>query len=291
MLETFSSFVLIAAFAQLGWSATPLSKQAQASAESATKAVSSAAADTSAAGQSANIRQGTKISTELMSNVDARNAKVGDQVKARVTRNVKEHGQTVIHKGDTLVGHVTSVQSGAASSAGSNLGIQFDQLVQGNSTMHLNTVLSSIVSARGNAEGNANADTMDMPEMSAPVVTPAGNGGGGGGGRGGLLGGVGSTVGSTAGSVVGAAGSTLGRVDNGVGNTVGATTRTGVGNNSGIGLGTPLRNIHLQSQASANQSTGMNSMLSTKKGDLQLESGTQMEFRVAGESSSPHQHQ
>jgi hypothetical protein len=268
-----SCIAMIAAAVQIGASATPATAQAQAMANSAAQAVSSSAAEASAQGQSAEIKNGTKISAELMSNIDARTAKQGDKVVARVTQNVKQHGKVVVHKGDKLVGHVTSVKRSLNGKGGSSLGVQFDQLVRGNTTTHLNTVLTSVFAAGGSAAAEG-SDSMGMAPMPAPVAVPAGGGGGAGGG---LLGGVGSTVGSA----VGAAGSTLGQV----GGEVGAATQNTLGANSRLGLATPVRDIHIASSASAESSAGTDSMLSTRNGDLRLESGTRMQFRVAANNS------
>lgn len=273
-----SCVVMMAGAIQLGWGATPAFGQAQATADSAASAASSTAAAASTKGQSAEIKNGTKISTELMSNIDTRKAKEGDKVVARVTKNVKQHGKMVVHKGDRLVGHVTSVKNSLNGKKGSSLGVQFDELVQGNSTARLNTVLTSVLSARGSGEAEG-SDSMAMPSMPEPVAVPAGGGGGGGGG---LLGGVGGAVGSTVDSTVGAAGSTLGQA----GGAVGATTQNTLGANSNLGLSTPVRQIHIGSSASGESSVGTNSMLSTRKGNLRLASGTRMNFRVAADSSA-----
>ena len=269
---TFSCVVMIAGAVQFGSGATP--GQAQASAASTASAASSTAASASPKGQSAEISNGTKISAELMSNVDASKAKEGDKVEARVTKNVRQHGKVVVHKGDKLVGHVTSVENSVNGKAGSSLGVAFDELVQGNSTTQLNTVLTSVFAAGGSGQAEE-SDSMGMAPMPAPVAAPSG-----GGGRG-LLGAAGGAVGSTVGSTVGAAGSTLGRA----GGAVGATTQNTLGANSSLGLATPVRQIHIGSSASAESSAGTNSMLSTRNGDLRLESGTRMQFRVAGDSS------
>lgn len=269
---TFSCVVMIAGAVQFGWGATP--GQAQASAASTASAASSTAASASPKGQSAEISNGTKISAELMSNVDASKAKEGDKVEARVTKNVRQHGKVVVHKGDKLVGHVTSVENSVNGKAGSSLGVAFDELVQGNSTTQLNAVLTSVFAASGSGQADE-SESMGMASMPAPVAAPVG-----GGGRG-VLGAAGGAVGSTVGSTVGAAGSTLGRA----GGTVGATTQNTLGANSSLGLATPVRQIHIGSSASAESSAGTNSMLSTRNGDLRLESGTRMQFRVAGDSS------
>jgi hypothetical protein len=276
LFAALSSAVMMAGLVQFAWSATPAPGQAQATTSSAASAVSSTEAAASTKGQSAEIKNGTKISADLMSNVDASKAKEGDKVVARVTKNVKQHGKVVVHKGDRLVGHVTSVKDSLNGKEGSSLGVQFDQLVQGNSTTQLNTVLTSVLSARGEAQGS---DSMAMPSMPEPVAVPAGGGGGGGGG---LLGGVGGAVGSTAGSTLGGAGSTLGQA----GGAVGATTQNTLGANSNLGLSTPVRQIRIGSSTSAESSAGTNSMLSTRKGNLRLASGTPMKFRVASDTSA-----
>ncbi len=266
----YSCIAILAGMVQFAWSATPASGQAQASANSAASAATSTAAAASSRGQSAEIKNGTKISAELMSNIDTRKLNQGDKVKARVTKNVKQHGRVVVHKGDILVGNVTSVRNSLKGKGGSRMGVQFDQLVHGNSTTQLNAVLTSVFAARGSSQADE-SESMAMPQMQAPVAPAAGGGGGG------LLGGVGSSVGSTVGSTVGAAGSTLGQA----GGAVGATTQNTLGAGSNFGLATPMREIHVGSSASAGTSAGTNSMLSTHKGNLRLESGTQMQFRVA----------
>lgn len=267
---TFACIAILTGAIQFAWSATPAFGQAQASANSAASEATSTAAAASSNGRAAEIKNGTKISAELMSNIDTRKLKQGDKVKARVTKNVKQHGRVVVHKGDILVGNVTSVQNSLKGKDGSSMGVQFDQLVHGNSTTQLNAVLTSVFAASSSQADES--DSMAMPPMQAPVAPAAGGGGGGG-----LLGGVGSSVGSTVGSTVGAAGSTLGQA----GGAVGATTQNTLGAGSNLGLATPMREIHVGSSASAESSAGTNSMLSTRKGNLRLESGTQMQFRVA----------
>ena len=174
--RTLSCVALVTGLAQLGWSAPHSPEAAQASASSAARAVSSSAGEASTRGQSAEIRNGTKISAQLMSNVNARTAKPGDKVAARVTKNVKQHGRIVVHKGDKIIGHITSVKTAANGKADSALGVRFDQLVSGHSTTQLNTVLTSILSVPG--FGSGGPAPMQPPSMPAPVAAPAGGGGG-----------------------------------------------------------------------------------------------------------------
>ena len=191
---------------------------------------------------------------------------------ARVTKDVKQNGRTVIHKGDRLVGHVTDVQAAATSKASSRMAVQFDSLMSGESTTQLHATITSLVSSR--AEGSAQEEQM-AGSMLAPGPGSVASGGGRGAGGGGLLGGVGSTVGSVAGNVGSTASSTLG-----------ATGRAAGSSNTSAGLATPIRSIHVQSEAGVDQQVGANSVLTTRHGGLRLESGTQMQFRVAAQSEA-----
>ncbi len=219
------------------------------------------------------VRAGTKISASLESAVDAKTATPGDAVTAKATSNVKQNGKVVIHKGDKLLGHVTSVQADSSGHEGSSLGIAFDRLESGGATTELHTVVSALVST-----SVRQSDMMgdEMPAMG-PVASPVA-GGGGGGGRGGLIGGTTGAVGST----VGAVGSTAGNV----GGTVGGVAQSGVGNSTQGTLATPVKMIHVDSAVQAEGSAGTASTLSTSKGDLRLDSGTRMELRVVAQGSA-----
>ena len=297
----FSGLAVAFSIAPLGWSGS-LPGQAQASAHQSAQASSSSQGSANFNRPSVDLRSGSKIDAQLESAMDAKTAKPGDQVVARVTKNVKQHGTVVVLKGDRLIGHVTSVQSGASAKAGSALGVALSELEGRQGTSSLNTVLTSVFSTHH----NSSAQEEEMP-MGGPMMGPMAGGGvqgsasgsGSARGGGGLLGGVGSTVGSTvnaAGSAVGGLGGTVGSTVGGavdaagstvgqVGGTVGAAGN-GAGNVGGL-LSTPLRAIHLQNEAHAqgNGNAQASSLLSTKHGDLRLAPGTGMGFRVLGGGS------
>ena len=273
LFATLSCAAMIAGSVQFALSAAPAHGQAEASINSGASVVSPTAAAASTTGHSVAIGSGTKISAELVSCIDARGVEQGDQVVARVTKNVKQHGKVVVHKGDRLVGHITNVRHGVNGKGGSSLSVRFDQLVQGNSTTQLNAVITSIFSARGSGHTEG-PQSMGMAPMPAPVAQPEASGGG-------LLGGIGSTVGSTVGPTVGITGSALRQT----GGAVNATTQNTLGANSSLGLAPPMSHIHVGSSASARSSAGTNSILSTRKGNLRLASGTRMQFRVTADNS------
>jgi hypothetical protein len=238
-------------------------------------------------GEFASVRSGTKLTAELESNVDASKAKPGDEVTARVTKDVKQDGKVVIRKGDRLAGRITEVRSTASGEASSKLAVAFDRLVRGDAEHQLNTVVTSVISALG--EKRAREPQMDREPMTPPSAPR----GGSASSSGGLLGSTTSTVGATAGSLgsgvsattsgaIGAADSTARTA----GGSVEATSRTAVGSTTGAALATPRNAIRLDSQAGAQNRTGVNSVLSSREGNLRLESGTRLEFRVESEAQA-----
>lgn len=275
----------VAAMAPLGFG------QTTASAEGHSASAAEASAKQAGNQEMSGVRSGTKIDAELESALDAKTAKPGDRVEARVLKNVKQNGRVVVHKGDRLVGRVTEARANASSKAGSEMGVAFDRLAGANGETQLNTVLTSVFSSSAEQQNQVGLDSDPLME---PMTAPTGGAVRGSGGGGGMLGGVGSAVSSTAGAAVGAVGSAAGGVGStvaGAGGTVGAASGTNAGAGSNLGLATPARAIHIQSDAQAENQSGMNSTLSTPRGDLRLNSGTRMQFRVAeqseGKSKSP----
>lgn len=238
--------------------------------------------------QAAAVKAGTKLKAELESAVDTRTAKPGDEVVARVTKDVKQDGKAVVRKGDRLKGRITEVKApqakgegSAAAEAGSRVAVVFDRLVQGESTSQLNAVLTTVLSTPSERRARDEQAMRDEPMMAAPGPAPAPAGGStSGSGNAGPLGGVSSTVGSAA----GVAGSATGTVAGTAGSTLGATTDATLGSSLGAVVATPARAIRLDSHAQARNQTGASSVLSTRDGHLRLDSGTQLEFRVAGQA-------
>ncbi len=251
----------------------PASQKATAEAQSSAQSQAKSSAQAQKAGDSAAIRSGTKINAELVSALDTRTAKRGDEVTARATKDVKQSGRTVIHKGDRLLGRVTDVQSAASADAGSRLAVTFDRLVQGETTTQLNAVVRSIISTPSQERAQREQMTRDEP-MAAPRPTPAASSSSSASGGGSLVGGATSTVGSAVGGATSTVGSTVG----GAGSTVGAA--------AGADLSTPIQAIRIQSNAQGENQTGLASALSTRRGDLRLESGTRLQLQVAADSQS-----
>lgn len=259
------------------------SQKAQAGANSA--ANSSEQSNLNPSAKPLDLNSGTKISAALVSTVDARTAKPGDQVAARVTKNVKQHGKVVIHKGDEIVGRVTEAQAGANSKAASHLAVSFDRVVEGGSTFQLNSVAHSVFS-NDNTAAMQSLGADDMGGMGGgPTMAPDGGGPRGGLGSGGMGGAVGSAAGA-AGSAVGSTANVAGSAVGGVTSKVDSNASGAVRGGAGTTAGAPWGSVHLSSGASSNQQASASSVFSTSHGDVRLDSGTRIEFRVSGQSET-----
>ena len=278
-----------AASASQDTSVTNKNKQTKAAASGASS--TSASASASKKGASTSLASGSTMKAELTRPVDVKKNKVGDQVMARTTEDVKSEGQVVIPKGSKLIGHVTQAKAKAKGESESSLGIVFDRAVpkNGGPEVPVHAVVQALAAGEAQAattnEGNTMASgsglAIAQADAGSPMARPVGSAAGGGG----LVGGVGSTVNSTAGLATNAAGTAGGAVN--------STVNTGVGAaSSAAGLNTAgqltsassgvvgLQGLNLSSAAS--HST-QGSLITSVDRNVRLESGTQMLLRVAAE--------
>src|SRR5438552_14443616 len=113
---------------------------------------SNTSANASAGG--ATVSNGTTLQAELTKSLDAKKAKPGDEVTAKVTQDVKSNGQVVIHKGSKLVGHVTEAKARSQGESESRLGIAFDRAVlKDGQEIGFNAVVQALAPAASAAAG------------------------------------------------------------------------------------------------------------------------------------------
>lgn len=218
-----------------------------------------------AASTGVGIAAGTQVSGQLQNSLDVKKARIGDQVLLKTTKSVKQNGQTVIAKGSTLVGQVTSVQKQVKGSANSSLGVVFNSLRQGNHRVPISAVITSISSAQTAASvGNNDLQTDTFGSSSTQASTRSSGGGG-------LLGGVTNTVGSVANTTT----QTVGGVVDTTGRTVGSTTRT---------VGSTLKGVTVSQSTNASARGG--STLNMNGGNLHLDKGTTFNLSVTSSSSA-----
>ena len=76
------------------------------------------------------IAPGSVIPVELTKTVDAKKAKTGDEVIAKVTQDMKTGtGEVIVAKDTKMIGHVTEAQAHTKEQKQSELGIAFDKAV------------------------------------------------------------------------------------------------------------------------------------------------------------------
>ncbi len=82
----------------------------------------------SSGSSSASLPQGTSMVAELAKSIDARKAKTGDTVKAKVVQDVIANGQVVVHRGSKLLGHVVEAKASGQEGLQSTLEVSFDRV-------------------------------------------------------------------------------------------------------------------------------------------------------------------
>jgi len=246
---------------QAGQSGAQAGENASAAASQATQ-VSDKNAQVASGGQ---LQAGNTVQAELAKPLDAKKNKVGDEVIAKTTHDVKSGGHVVVPKGSKLVGHVTEVKAHSKEQATSQLGIAFDRAILKNGTeMPLALSIQAIGRSR------ASAAAMDDDAMPMGNAGSAGSSGGRASG-GGMVGGVRNT----AGGVVDTAGSAAGTaVNSTAGAAGGAVSGTLSASSQGV-VGLPGLSLSAQTSTSANAS-----VISSQGSNVHLDSGTEMILRV-----------
>jgi hypothetical protein len=226
-------------------------------------------ADVSNKGAAASqLKSGSSIHTTLDKPVDARKNKLGDQVVAKTTEDLKSEGKVVIPRGSKIVGHVTEVKAREKGQAESALGVVFDHAVLKDGSQ---IPLSLTVQAVGSGATSAQAEDDSLMSSGNAAAT-------------GGVSGAGSSMTRTGGGLVGGVRSTTGGLVNTASSVGGApvNTATGVGTGASTSLNSNsqgvvgLRGLNLASStASSNSGT-----FTSKNSNVHLDSGTQMILRV-----------
>src|SRR5580698_4469291 len=124
-------------------------------------------------GAAARFSPGTAIRAELAKSVDAKKAKVGDEVIARTMDDfLSDKNEVLAPRGSQIVGHVAEVAPHQGKSA-STLGIAFDKMVlKSGSELPLKASIQAIAPPESNATFNdpmgGQAAPGGMPSMSSP---------------------------------------------------------------------------------------------------------------------------
>jgi len=114
------------------------------------------------------------VSGELVSKLDTKNAKNGDEVVIKTTEKTTIGNGTVIPKGSKITGHVTDVQAHDESNPNSKVAIQFDQAeIKGGQTLPIKSVLQALEPAASSAAAQS-SPLSGGPGPSSPGI-PSGS--------------------------------------------------------------------------------------------------------------------
>ena len=234
MLSAFSAFLLASAlWAQQG------SMPAQGNAPGASSAM--------------HIQPGAVIPAELDKSLDAKKAKAGEPVMAKVSQDLVSKGQVVIPAGSKITGHVTQAQAHKGDTA-SQLGIAFDQIALKNGTqIPFHASIQALAPPPQNPALGSGGGNEPMSEAG-----PSGGGNTGGMGGHSGMGAPGSTPGGGANPYpqdnTGAAGASqsagVGLLSTGSQGAVGmkdVTLKAGTNPTEGSVISSDRRNVHLDS--------------------------------------------
>jgi hypothetical protein len=252
---------------------------------------SAAAGSNSAAGvngASGALSSGTTLQAELTKSIDAKKAKQGDEVTAKLTEDVKSSGRVVLHKGTKLVGHVTEAQAKSKESGESKLGIAFDKAVlKGGEEMAFTGVIQALAPP---VQGSLAATANDAGSVGTGMGSGSGTAMGGGRGAGGLapLGG-GGAVNSTLGTATNTVNNTAGSVSNTATGAVNGSVNQAGGVAANGAISSATRGVVGMQGVALNTATAGNaqgSVISSAGRNVKLDTGTQMILQVTGSAAS-----
>jgi hypothetical protein len=121
-----------------------------------------------AAKASVSLPPGTTVEVELIKAVDAKKAKPGDEVVAKVTQDVKSDDKVVLAKGSKVMGKVTQAQGRAKGQDESQLGLAFDSAVLKDGTQ---VPISVAIQAVANSSAAMAQAALDAQGASTAIST------------------------------------------------------------------------------------------------------------------------
>ncbi len=207
------------------------------------------------------IAPGSVIPVQLTKSVDAKKAKTGDEIEAKVTQDLKAgNGEVIVPKDTKVVGHVTEAQARTKEQKSSQVGIAFDHAVMKNGgDVALPMSIQAIIAPPGSNSDNKTNAGGEQP-TSGPYGGRASSGNSGGRSTG--AGAPSQAPNPAAGGDYPSSGQT------------GTNARQPItGNTQGV-----VGIADLKLSAAANTAQG--SVISSEKNNVKLESGTLMLLRV-----------
>ena len=119
------------------------------------------------------VAPGNVIPVELTKSIDAKKAKSGDEVVAKVTRDLKSNsGEVVFAKDTKVVGHVTEAQARNKDQKESQVGIMFDKAVTKTGDMQLPMSIQAVIAPQN--PNNTDQGGNNATAATAGTARPSG---------------------------------------------------------------------------------------------------------------------
>jgi len=212
----------------------------------------------------ARIAPGSVIPVQLTKTIDAKKAKVGDPVMAKVTMDLKTNsGEVIVPKDTKVTGHVTEAQASTKDQKGSQVAIAFDHATLKTGDVNLPMSIQAVIAPPSNDASSNSGGGSGGGEPAAAGTTatsPMGNG-------------RNSNSGSTAQPPYSGSPNAAQGTSSEAQQQAGGARPNITGNTQGV-IG--ISNLKLE----AGQSATQGSVLSSEKNNVKVESGTMLLLKV-----------
>src|ERR1700676_2399372 len=123
------------------------------------------------------IAPGSVIPVQLTKTIDAKKAKPGDEVVAKVTMDLKTNsGEVVVPKDTKVMGHVTEAQARSKEQKESQIGIAFDRAMLKGGEIPLPMSIQAVIAPPSNNPNNGGGDQSAPAAAGATANSPTGSG-------------------------------------------------------------------------------------------------------------------
>lgn len=205
------------------------------------------------------IAPGSVIPVQLTKTVDAKKAKTGDPITAKVTMDMTTStGEVLVPKDTKVIGHITEAQARTKEQKESQLGIAFDRALLKDGEVSLPMSIQAVIAPpSNNANGGESDQGASPPPVGGSAASPMSGGRNGSAGQ--------TQAGGTPPSAL---------PSEGTGASQGNGARPPInGNTQGV---VGISNLKLE----PGQSAAQGSVLSSEKNNVKVESGTMLLLKV-----------
>lgn len=122
------------------------------------------------------IAPGSVIPVQLTKTVDAKKAKTGDPIVAKVTMDMtKSTGEVLLPKDTKVMGHITEAQARTKEQKESQLGIAFDRAILKDGEVPLPMSIQAVIAPpSNNANGGESDQAASAPPVGGSAAAPSG---------------------------------------------------------------------------------------------------------------------